>query len=98
MVQKYCPTCGLPMVSDAALTLLRGARQRALFHMIRQAGAPGISVAACMDRLYGNDPLGGPDDVIISVMAGAINRKIKAVGLQLVCGRGAGATYRVVAA
>ena len=83
------------MVSDAALALLRGARQRALFDMVRKAGAPGISVAACMERLYASDPVGGPDDVIISVMARAINRKIKPLGIALVCGRGAGATYRM---
>jgi hypothetical protein len=93
---KTCPTCGHPIETDKAAAIL-APRQRALFKLIAAAGAPGISVAACMARLYGDDPHhGGPDDVIISVMARNINVKIQPLGLQLTCGRGAGSTFRVI--
>jgi hypothetical protein len=91
-----CPHCGHPIETDKAAAIL-APRQRALFEIVAAAGTPGISVADCMARLYGGDPGGGPDDVIISVMARNINVRIQPLGLQLVCGRGAGATYRVIA-
>jgi hypothetical protein len=92
---KTCPTCGHPIETDKVAAIL-APKQRALFEIVAAAGTPGISVSDCMARLYGGDPGGGPDDVIISVMAHSINLKILPLGLQLVCGRGAGSTYRVI--
>jgi hypothetical protein len=91
-----CPTCGHPVETDKAAAMLPP-RQRALFEIVAAAGSPGISVSDAMARLYGDDPGGGPDDVIISVMARNINVRIQPLGLQLTCGRGAGATFRVIA-
>jgi hypothetical protein len=91
-----CPACGHPVETNNAAAILPP-KQRALFELVDAAGAGGISVANAMARLYGDDPGGGPDDVIISVMARNINVRIQPLGLQLTCGRGAGATFRVIA-
>lgn len=79
---KSCPHCGHPLVDSVAETLPR--RQRRLYEAVEQAGNAGISRAQLMEKMYYDDPNGGPDSSnIVSVTVHVINKKIAKRGLAI---------------
>jgi hypothetical protein len=94
---RTCPCCGHPLPSDDVVRAIKGRKRRKLYELVRDAGQLGISVRVLMDKLYADDPSGGPHHhSVISVLAQHhINPVIAQFGLKLVCGSGGGRVYRL---
>lgn len=98
---RTCECCGHPCYATVGVDqfgpLLQG-KQRKYFELVEKAGVVGISVTALIERLYADDPDGGPESKsIASVMAGQINKKIKGFGIAIQSTRGHHSVYRLVA-
>ncbi len=98
-----CPCCGqtLPTDGPAGLKLTRS--QRRIYDIIRKAGPNGITSDVIFDRLYRDDPDGGPDTQtkIISVFICSLNKKLPKFGQKIQSGDWGGraprfATYTLV--
>lgn len=72
---KTCPNCGHPIASDEIAANLPRIKRR-IYEAIRDAGAAGIDTRALMDRVYGDDPNGGPSADCVKVHVFHLNRGI----------------------
>jgi hypothetical protein len=97
-VHLLCPACGEPFEADR-LAAARDAltpTQRRIFDAVR--AVPEIQMDHIVDRVWGDDPNGGPMDARqnISVQIANANRRLKPIGLRISAShRGAGATYSI---
>ena len=90
---NVCKTCGHPLPEYEALLDLTRLQQR-LFAIVQKAGKAGIDAESIMQRLYGNDPTGGPDSAnILSVMKNGMTKALQKHGMKIVCRRGPGALW-----
>jgi len=82
-----CPCCGSeliePLTSTVSLTF--APRQQKVYDLIRRAGKTGLTPNQLVDRVYGNDPDGGPDDPYRCVMVAIsqVNSKIRPLGMEI---------------
>jgi hypothetical protein len=91
----FCDHCGQPLGADRVEARLQG-NQRALYSMVRLAGARGIGSREAVDRLYSHSRDGGPASTnIISVMVRQINAKVEKFGIAIRSPGGPGAVYRL---
>ena len=93
-----CPCCQQPVALDpmvearAALTPL----QKAVLDAVLRR--PGLSRSEMADRVYADDPGGGPDgaSAVISVHVNQANNRLLRFGLRITCGgKGSRAGYRL---
>lgn len=77
-----CPSCGqfLPPARPLGLRLSRGDEE--LLGHVRRAGVHGIPTQALFDRLYADDPDGGPltGVKVLHVRVNTLNRRLRSVG------------------
>ncbi len=93
---KVCPHCGHPMPADE-VTLMLTPRQRQLYEIVRDAGIAGISARDILDKMYADEPNGGPDTAnIISVFAHHANVRLKPFGLEISARRGPWPMWKLV--
>jgi hypothetical protein len=90
-----CKCCGHPLPeSNAALGLTRG--QQRLFQFVEKAGRAGITRHDLMDRMYANDPNGGPDSLnVLNVQKTNMNRRLLKHGLKITTSRGHYSMWRL---
>lgn len=93
---KCCPTCGRPY--PPALTVRGPVRQRLVD--IIAAHPDGLSSWELLDKVYADDPAGGPDHPnIINVHVWNVNRQLREQGYEIrPTWLGPGARYRLVKA
>jgi hypothetical protein len=101
MKHSLCPTCGHPvtvLLAVEKLGVILAPRQRQLYELVEKAGTAGIAAGAIFERMYANDPDGGPDSgsSIVSVMVRQLNKKLYTTGLEIRSSRGPYALYRLV--
>jgi hypothetical protein len=95
---KGCPACGQTLPEKLPLGLcFRGIKKR-IVDVVHRAGETGIPTDALFDRIYGEDPNGGPETgfKIIAVHVCAMNKKMKPFGLKIsskTVGRGGCGAY-----
>lgn len=99
-MSKCCPTCGqtLPPDRKGWSYLFRG-RSAKIVEVVQKVGPNGIVSDALFDRVYGDDPDGGPDGGVKSmcVLIAAINRRLATVGKRIRCtSRGRGGPHPYV--
>lgn len=87
-----CPCCGqtLPLDLPAGLVLTR--KQQQVYEVIRKAGRNGVYGDQIFDRVYADDPNGGPNTQtkIISVFVHGLNKKLPAFGQTIKSGEWGG--------
>ncbi len=83
---KCCPTCGqtLPPEKIPGGERLRGKKYK-MVHALHKAGANGLPTQVLFDRMYGDDPEGGPETGIkvIAVFAWHVNKILKLEGYRV---------------
>ena len=88
-----CECCGHPLPPegiDAELT----PTQRKLYRAVKRAGKAGITNPELMDKLYADDPNGGPENTnIISVMMKRVRAVLASYGLTVRSTGGPGSRY-----
>ena len=90
-----CEHCGHPVTNDdlpgVALPSIKGR----IFRAVSRAGRHGISTSALMDRVYEDDPDGGPlGTKVIHVHIANLNKVwLRPRGLQIRGSGGIGSTY-----
>jgi hypothetical protein len=78
-----CPHCGVPIPSDEIAAVLAPV-QRRLYEIIRDSGTVGISGRDILDKLYADDPDGGPESFnVVSATARNTNEKLAPFGVKL---------------
>lgn len=97
---KSCPTCGQSLPRHRPLGLKLGPSTTRLFAMVEKAGPHGIPTDVLYDRLYANDPNGGPltGHKCLHVRIYLLNKKLRQKGKEIAAidlsGRNGGAaTY-----
>lgn len=82
---KCCPTCGqsLPIVRKFGLKL--GPSISRLLNIVQNAGPHGIPTDALFDRLYADDPDGGPlsGHKCLHTRIWLLNRKLRTKGKEI---------------
>lgn len=72
-------------------------KQRKLYEIVRSAGQLGITCRDLMNRLYADDPDGGPDSQnVVQVHTSFANKRLKAFGFAIRGRGGHGSVYRLV--
>jgi hypothetical protein len=89
---RICQCCGFPLAQDEVAWLFRG-KQRRIFEALARAGNAGLSREQLLDRVYWDDPEGGPltaRGVIAVMICQQMNPKLEPFGLQIkgLSGRG----------
>lgn len=83
---KCCPTCGQTLPPDRTrwAYMFRG-RSAKIVEIMQKVGSEGIFSDALFERVYGDDPDGGPDGGVksMSCLIAAINRRLKTVGKRI---------------
>lgn len=92
---RECPECGHPIPDDEIAALLTPG-QRRVYEIVRMAGAAGISSRDIRDKLYENEPNGGPETNIISVFAHYANVRLRPHGLKITARRGPWPLWRLI--
>ena len=83
MSNDICPTCNRPLADTGIAATLPRIKRR-IFEAVANAGEMGINRFEIMDKVYGDDPDGGPDnDFIIKVHISQINKRIREAGLHI---------------
>ena len=82
---KCCPTCGQTLPESLPITAQFRGVKREIMKMVHKAGKNGIRSDVLFDRIYGQDPNGGPLTglKIIAVHVCAMNRVLKPLGWHL---------------
>lgn len=95
---KCCPTCGQTLPNPLPHNLkFRGIKDRIL-RVVHRSGVHGVRSDVLFDRVYGDDPNGGPltGMKILAVHICKMNKDMKPFGLcirSLTVGRGGYGTY-----
>lgn len=93
---KRCECCG--QIIPPTVTALDNMRVKKRIYDCIAKNPQGIGRDEIMDKVYGDDPDGGPEFVnVISVHVLRINKLLKAEGVKIHSTRGPHATYRLVA-
>lgn len=80
---KVCECCGHPLPDKAVFEVLTP-MQRRIFQAVAAAGTHGITSRVLIDRLYQDDPNGGPSSInIIAVVASHMRPRLKPFGITL---------------
>ena len=81
---------GKPMVSRDGVVVLMPARHRDTFIALFAAADSGQSMAELVDRLYRDDPTGGPDDPAACIGAYIYDLRsvVGSLGIDIVCRTG----------
>lgn len=84
-----CPCCGQTLPPDLPAGLVLRGRKKSVYEHVRKAGKNGIATEVLFDRIYRDDPNGGPitGPRIIAIFVWDLNRKIAAYGQRIVGGR-----------
>jgi hypothetical protein len=92
-VVKVCECCGHPVPPDdidAELT----PTQRRVYHAVKRAGTMGITNPELMEKVYVDDPDGGPENTnIIAVMMKRVRLVLASRGLTIRSTGGPGSRY-----
>jgi len=92
---NVCRECGHPIPTDDIAAVL-SPRQRRVYEIVRLAGTAGISSKEIRDKVYENDPNGGPKETnIISVFAHYANVRLRPFGLEITARRGPWPLWRL---
>jgi len=81
---KVCECCGHPIPTyHDILGLTRG--QQRLFEIVERSGAAGIAYRMVVDRMYVDDPDGGPltGNTSVNVMRANMNKRLVRKGLVI---------------
>lgn len=91
-----CECCGHPMVSDKIGVVLTVTQHR-VYEVVKRAGSAGITCKEIFDRVYANDPDGGPNSPgIISVCISQANKRLAQFGLKMQGTKGPAGGIRLV--
>jgi len=94
-VVKVCACCGHPMPEYDALSGLTQAQQR-IFNVLEKVGQAGITRNDLFERIYGDDPDGGPDSRnILNVQRTKMQRGLAKHGLRIVAQGGHYSLWRL---
>lgn len=80
-----CPQCGQTLPDKNGLVLGLTFGERAILAIVNAAGQHGISTTDLFDRLYADDPSGGPDSWlnVVHVRIHVLNKKLKAARKEI---------------
>lgn len=81
---KVCQCCGHPVPEFDTLRGLTPGQQK-IFDALDNAGQRGLTRRQLFDRLYGDDPNGGPDSIgVLNVQRAKMRDTLAAHGMQIV--------------
>ena len=82
---KTCPCCGQSLPDERPLGLRLARSTTRLLELVIKAGKHGIPTDILFDRLYADDPNGGPETGIgcMQVRIWQLNRRLRTVGKEI---------------
>ena len=90
---KVCQCCGHPLPTIAVESTLTPLQAR-LYRAVKRAGRAGIDAQTLMDRVYADDPNGGPESRnILHVARKQMAPRLASHGLTIASSRGPGALW-----
>ena len=87
---KCCPACGQTLPPGIPKGLVLRAGHQRIYDIVRRAGPYGITSTDLCDKVYADDPNGGPLDArnTLACRIVYLNRKLKPFGQRVTCGGG----------
>jgi hypothetical protein len=92
---KVCECCGHPLPEYDTLSGLTELQQR-LFTALERSGRVGLTRAEIFQKLYGDDPHGGPDSLnVVNVHRAKMQYALRKHNIKIVATKGWGTRWRL---
>lgn len=94
-----CPHCGQELPENRPLGLKLARSSKRLYTLVAKAGKHGIDIDVLFNRLYDDDPGGGPTSGVTCLYTRIwmLNRRLRTKGREIVgVGHGRGSEHRYV--
>lgn len=93
---ECCEKCGHPL-NDFEVQIGLTPRQRDIFRALQKAGRRGLTISQLVEKVYGNDPDGGPLSAanVMHVSNIKMRKKLAKFGFKITSNGGHGAIWRL---